>query len=434
MLLHLPRRQDLLQPQGDVRRAREAAALAPGRRLDLAEARLGRLQEVLAPAGALLRQERVAERHQALARKELLAGDLRHVDVVEQRRLQGSVLRQRADRGRPERTDPVQAGGPDVLAQPRVGEHAAVADQDDPFEAEAGPQPSGRRRDGGRIGRVAPEDLHGDRPSLAVAHEAELDLQPAPLAVAGVAELRERAVPALHPDGGQVPQHQGALAEMPPRKLRLDALLPLQKPVHGAAELVLVGVADAERLAERVARAFGGHAPGRRELRPGRGDAGHDHGDREVALPGRARGDGPVEAELAERAERGRDGAVGQRGRDLERVLERPCGGAPEAGADLLDEFGRQPGEVGEGALADLLEVLVPPCLAEQHGGRGVSVGDGFDIHGHAGSCSPPCCQARISKKVRERTGAPESAFRDRLHITWACILASRPGNSRTRH
>ena len=45
-----------------------------------------------------------------------------------------------------------------------------------------------------------------------------------------------------------------------------------------------------------------------------------------------------------------------------------------------LDFFLGPMGEIGEGALAGF--VAFAPAFAEEDGGRGVTVGDGFDIHG----------------------------------------------------
>ena len=41
----------------------------------------------------------------------------------------------------------------------------------------------------------------------------------------------------------------------------------------------------------------------------------------------------------------------------------------------------QQPGQVGEGALSDFF--VLAEGLAQQHGGRGVAVGDALNVHGY---------------------------------------------------
>jgi hypothetical protein len=73
--------------------------------------------------------------------------------------------------------DPVQPGRSQVLAQPRLSDHPAVADQHDVLEPEPALQLLDLRGQGARIARVAFEHFDGDRPSVTVAEETVDDLQ-----------------------------------------------------------------------------------------------------------------------------------------------------------------------------------------------------------------------------------------------------------------
>jgi hypothetical protein len=107
-------------------------------RLNALEIAFGGLEQFVALAGALLAEDRIAAGHQALAGI-VRAVDLGQVALVEQRQLQGpAVLGQRPDGGGPQRGDEVEAGRDDVLIDPGLGDHAAIADEGDARQAEAG--------------------------------------------------------------------------------------------------------------------------------------------------------------------------------------------------------------------------------------------------------------------------------------------------------
>ena len=91
----------------------------------------------------------------------------------------------------------------------------------------------------------------------------------------------------------------------------LDGVLTVEQPVHGGVEIVLVGVPDAERLGERVARGGLRQAPGGGQFRARIEDACGDQGNDALALGGGGAGDGAVEAQLLQGAEHGGDMAVG---------------------------------------------------------------------------------------------------------------------------
>ena len=381
MLGHLVPADDLAHPRPDLVLARQAALLAPGRRGNGFEQRLGGLEQRLALAGALLGQQRIAAHHQTLPGVGV-ARDLHQVLLVEQRQLHRARFDQRTDRRPAQRAHPVQARRLELFADPRLGQHPPVADQHHRREPEALAQLLDLRPDGHRVGGVAGEHLHRHRTSVPVAQQPELDLHLAALAVPGMTALGQRAGASLHPHRGQVIEHQGAFPEMALGQGALDAVLALQQPVHRRVQVVLVQRPQAQLLGEGVARGGLGQPPSGGEFGARFEDPGGDHRQHPVAL-GRALGvDEPVQGELAKRPEHCRDRAMGHRTHDVEGVVQaRHRGAALEQGAQVLHERRRPPGQVCQGALAHLAVVAVG--LAKQDGGRGGAVGDGFDIHGH---------------------------------------------------
>ena len=104
----------------------------------------------------------------------------------------------------------------------------------------------------------------------------------------------------------------------------------------------------------------------------------------------------PVQTDGARRAQHRGDGAVRQRALDGEGLLaRRQHDPALEHAAQALDVLGRPMAEVEQRALADAL--AVPIALAQQDGGRGAAVGDGFDIHGRRIAETP----RTINKNIR---------------------------------
>ena len=86
----------------------------------------------------------------------------------------------------------------DVLGDARLGDHAAVADQDHMVEVEALLELLDLGRQGHRIGGVAVKHLDGDRAAVGGAEQAVDDLQRALPAVAAIAALGQRAAAPFH--------------------------------------------------------------------------------------------------------------------------------------------------------------------------------------------------------------------------------------------
>jgi len=77
-----------------------------------------------------------------------------------------AAVDQLLDLGRAQRGDPVQVSGGDVLAQPRGGQHAPVAHQDHPVDAEPVLDLGHLRGHRCRVAGVAGEHLDGDRDAV----------------------------------------------------------------------------------------------------------------------------------------------------------------------------------------------------------------------------------------------------------------------------
>ncbi len=213
--------------------------------------------------------------------------DLGQVALVEERGLQRSAGGQLPDRRRPQRADPLQPGRLHFLADARLGEHAAIAHQHHPREAEAPAQLVDLGAQGGGIGGVALEHLHRHRAALRVAQQPEHDLQLAALAVAGVAVMRQRAAAPLQPCRGDVVEYQSAVLEVTLGQTPFDPALALKQPVHRLVEFVFVDLAQVEGLAEAAAQGVAAEPACGGELRARRHDAGGDHGWRSAPVPSR---------------------------------------------------------------------------------------------------------------------------------------------------
>ena len=186
--------------------------------------------------------------------------------------------------------------GPDILAQPRGGEHAAVPDQHHPGDAEPVLDPGHLGGHGLRVAGVAGEDLDGDRDAVLAGQQPVDDLQPAPDPVFGVPDGTERAGPALERGTGDVIQDQGAAGQVPGGQRVLDLLLPGGQVVHRRVEIILIAAAQPEDVAQGAGRGLFSQPPGDGQLGV-RGDHLRDcHRGHQVPLPGRDRVDELVEA------------------------------------------------------------------------------------------------------------------------------------------
>ena len=216
------------------------------------------------------------------------------------------VVDERADRAGLQRRDPRDAVHVLERVDLLLRDHPAVADQHELVDAEALAHLVHRGQQRLGVADVALEDRHRHRAAARVGEQTVVDLQLALHAVAVVAELGQRALAALEVARRQVVEHEPALFEMPRRELLLDLVLPFEQPVHRRVQIVLAAPSRSSSLRQRrvLPRPLSG------ELARGREDARGDHGDHEVALPRRPRGDELVEAELLHGEQHGLDVAV----------------------------------------------------------------------------------------------------------------------------
>jgi len=120
--------------------------------------------------------------------------------------------------------------------------------------------------------------------------------------------------------------------------------------------------------------------PSRGQLGGGFQNAGDDHGDHQVTLGAPGAGEDGFQASAAKSAQRRGHMTMRSRALDGEGVGGRNEGLALQHPAQGVDLGGGPMGKIGEGAFDD---AAIDACgLAEEDSGRGVAVGDGFNVHG----------------------------------------------------
>jgi len=103
----------------------------------------------------------------------------------------------------------------------------------------------------GRIAGVSLEYLDGHRASVTVAHQAEVDLRRATLAIARVAKSGQSTGMPLVPGGAQVVENQSTVLQLALRQSLFDLLLPGRQPVHRCVNVVFVDCLEVEHPSER---------------------------------------------------------------------------------------------------------------------------------------------------------------------------------------
>ncbi len=106
-----------------------------------------------------------------------------------------------------------------------------------------------------------------------------------------------------------------------------------------------------------------------------------DHGHDETAIGAGLGGYQSVKANASHGTQDGFDGPMRQRFFDAKQGAGRGKGLILELSSEGLDLVLGPMGEIGQGALDDL--VALPSTLSQQNGGPRVSIGYGFDIHGN---------------------------------------------------
>ena len=236
-----------------------------------------------------------------------------------------------------------------------------------------------------RIVRLLVREVQVGKETVTICHSIPIESAPPNASGPSRNEPSEKASghgALLVPRCRQVVEHQRAVAQVASGQTRLDGALALEQPVHGGIELVFVDALDAEHLGEGVARGVGGEPARGGELRAWGEDARDNEGNGAFAFGRGGGGEGAVEAQLAQRSEHCGDVAVGARAGDVEGAGEVGDGGAAfEQDSQSFDHDGRPLRQVGEGAFTDFSGLAIG--FAQQDGGRGVSVGDGLDVHGY---------------------------------------------------
>ena len=126
------------------------------------------------------------------------------------------------------------------------------------------------------------------------------------LAIAAVAQLRQRTGASLEIGRGHIIENQHPVAQVPPRQRLLDTPLFSSQPVERFVELLLVDGAKLKHLAQRADRRLAIEPPRRRQLGGGINEPRHDHGDAQchlaARLPAALRQDA-IEPKLAQHAQ-----------------------------------------------------------------------------------------------------------------------------------
>ena len=384
-----------------------------GHGADLDQRHLGRIEEFDAFAHALGGELGVAADDETLSGI-VVRDDLRHVALVEQRELQRAAFgRERLDRRRAERGDPVEAGGRDIGVDARLCDHAAVADEHDALQPKPHAQLLDLTGEGARVAEVAFEHLDGDRAAVRRAQEPEDDLRSVGTMIAAVAELRQFAAPSLQIARSDIVEHEHAVLEVAFGEDFLDVGLAAAQEVEGGVEFVLVDSAEVQHRAERVGGgrlaelARGGELGGRLD------DPRHDHRQDQLGRTVRPLRQHLVEPEPAHRPERRGDMAVPQRAGDLEALFaDRHEGLAGQHPAQALDLRLRPIGDIGQRARLDLAALAI--ALAQQDGGARITVRDARDVHEQLES-RPQAERKQIFTCLQNHRQSPHSGTKPHL-------------------
>src|SRR6516164_1515971 len=217
--------------------------------------------------------------------------------------------------------DPVEPGLGEVLADARLGDHAAVTDQHHVVESKAFLELGDLAGQRHRIRGAAFKDLDRHRTAVRGTEQTVDDLPFAALAVAVVAILSQWAAPPFHVARRDVVEHQGAAGEVASGERPLDCRLANRQPVQCGVELVLINDAKAELLAEAGAGGLRRQRAGGGELGTGLEQAADDKGQHQIATTVAVGAEQTIEADLARRAEGSGDMPMRQRADDGDGLL-----------------------------------------------------------------------------------------------------------------
>ena len=236
-----------------------------------------------------------------------------------------------------------------------------------------------------RIVRLLVREVQVGKETVTICHSIPIESAPPDASGPSRNEPSEKASghgALLVPRCRQVVEHQCPVAQVAFGQTLLDGALAFEQPVHGGVEFVFVNALDTKHLGEGVACGVGGQSPCGGELRAWGEDARDNQGNGAFAFGRGGGGEGAVEAQLAQRSEHCGDVAVGTGAGDIEGDGEVGDGGAAfEQDSQSFDHDGRPLRQVGEGTFTDVAGLAIG--FAQQDGGRGVSVGDGLDVHGY---------------------------------------------------
>ena len=179
---------------------------------------------------------------------------------------------------------PVQARGYEIIADPRLRDHAAIADRHDARDPKAALELIDLRLERGRICRIALEHFNRDRQALPRAEQPIDDLQPVAAMIAAVAILRQRTMVAFEVRRGHVIKHQHAILEMPLGQAVLDTRLPCKEPIQRLIGFALSDMAKTQHIAQARHRRLLIHRTHKAQLRAWRDQPIDHHRYNEIAI------------------------------------------------------------------------------------------------------------------------------------------------------
>jgi hypothetical protein len=149
-------------------------------------------------------------------------------------------------------------------------------------------------------------------------------------------------------------------------------------------KLDFIGGVQVEDLTETVVEGIAVKAASGSEFGSGPDDAGHDHGDDQIALSAWSGVEDVLQVKVTQTTQDGGNMAMRQGARDVEGVGQRGRGGSQRAGQGQAERFNLPRGEmsdVGDGASLDFAFKTIG--FAEEDGGRGVAVRYGGNVHAY---------------------------------------------------
>src|SRR6266404_3802906 len=177
--------------------------------------------------------------------------ELKQITLIEKPKLQLTALHQGADLRTLQRRDPRQPVERTQLMDRFMRDHAAIPDQHQALEAKLFAQLRNLRHQRAHVRRIALVHRDGHRAAGTRRQQAVVHLRRIALAIAAVADLRQRTAIAFEVTRTQVVQRERTLGQVSSSELFLDKFLALEQPVHRCVQVRLIRLHHAVLFGER---------------------------------------------------------------------------------------------------------------------------------------------------------------------------------------